>query len=242
MYEKSCDGGLRITLALKPEDGSDYRAVAYDLDNKRYTVRGFGSGANDIALRKFAISSTELEFDSIVSVGIEVLTPEGWPAASTEASVRAAEVGVRPPSLPVVGAPYVFDIVGANGNRVSNRDYTDKIIVIDCWATWCRPCMKKMPKLKKLYDRWHEEGLEVIGVNFDQDTARMNQAVEENGLPWRQISAPTDPASRILWWEVSSISTLPRLLVIGRDGVMLLDSNNPAELESLLARLFGGSG
>ncbi len=102
--------------------------------------------------------------------------------------------------------------------------------------------MKKMPKLKKLYDRWHENGLEVIGVNYDQDTARMNQAVEENSLPWRQIAAPTDPASRILWFEVSSISTLPRLLVIGRDGVMLLDSNSSVELESLLESLLGDGG
>ena len=50
-----------------------------------------------------------------------------------------------------------------------------KVVVIDFWATWCGPCVAEMPKMKELYAKYHDQGVEFIGVSLDQPK-------EEGGL------------------------------------------------------------
>ena len=99
--------------------------------------------------------------------------------------------------------------------------------------------MEKMPQLKALYGRWHGRGLEVIGVNFDGDEAKARRAVEALGLSWPQVAVPVDESSGELWEVASGITTLPRLLIVDREGVLRFDCR-PEELEGRLAELLGG--
>ncbi|MFX4790328.1 TlpA disulfide reductase family protein, partial [Acinetobacter baumannii] len=52
-----------------------------------------------------------------------------------------------------------------------------KVILVNYWATWCAPCKKEMPVLNSFYRRYHEQGLEIIGISADrpQDFARMRR-------------------------------------------------------------------
>ncbi len=236
----SSDGGLDIVIALKPSAGSTYRVVAFDSDGKRHELHGMGSGNGEFSLNRYMSSVDSLPFSKATSFGVEVLSPDGWETASAAAAIEASAAGLQPLPLPVVGQPYEFDLLGVDGQRIESQSVLGKVVLIDCWATWCTPCMKKMPALKLMYERWHEAGLDIVGVNFDQDAGKAQEVVADLKLPWPQVRVPSDVDSRRLWWEVSSISTLPRLLVVDRRGILAADCSNPDELAAVLEDLVGG--
>ena len=72
--------------------------------------------------------------------------------------------------------------------RLSDFVKNNKVTVIDCWASWCRPCMEEMPNIAMLYRKYHSLGVEVVGVSFDSEQQAWNSAVKNNDMVWPQLS------------------------------------------------------
>lgn len=63
-----------------------------------------------------------------------------------------------------------------------------KVLLIDFWASWCGPCRAEMPNVRAAYDKFHEQGFEIIGVSLDNDADAWKKAITELGMKWPQIS------------------------------------------------------
>ena len=87
-----------------------------------------------------------------------------------------------------------FSMPDINGNLVSLSDYKGKVILLDFWASWCKPCRAANPKMVKLYNNYHEKGLEMISISLDgtpQQTSPKQDwvnAIKEDKLSWTQVS------------------------------------------------------
>lgn len=205
-------------------DELEFVTVLFDDQGVRH---GFTStmvwGDDSAYTRESRVSSKDVPIKRITHVGVEVLTPDGRRQTAQTALDEARAAGVEVLPLPVPDEPYAFSLTTRSGEVVTSRGLRGKVVLIDCWATWCQPCMVKMPELKKLYNRYHRSGLEIIGVNFDERLTDMDAAVQKNGLAWPTVHVPNDEKVRDLWHRASSISVLPRLLLVGRDGRLLAD-------------------
>ena len=235
------DESLNLTLAYPREtpDGGHYikyRPVAFDADRKRYEFfhRGWGASGN-IGLGEFKLSK-EAPIDSIVDIGIERLAPDGLKIFAKAMAKLAREAGLEPLPFPTVGEPYTFDVTTTKNETLRSEDLRGKVILIDFWATWCGPCMTKMPKLKALYEKRHSDGFEIIGMNLDNSAAVMQKAVDSMDLPWPQVMVQTDSKKRELWELASGINNLPRLLLIDRQGNLHADCS-PHDLEQAIEQL-----
>lgn len=82
-----------------------------------------------------------------------------------------------------------FTLKDINGNTVTMSAVSGKIKIIDFWASWCGPCRLNNPALKKLYDEFHEKGLEIIGVSLDSNRDAWKKAIENDGLNWINVSS-----------------------------------------------------
>jgi cytochrome c biogenesis protein CcmG/thiol:disulfide interchange protein DsbE len=90
-----------------------------------------------------------------------------------------------------------------------------KVVLVNYWATWCAPCRKEMPLLNSFYRRYHEQGLELIGISADRprDYAKMRNVSST-------LAYPTTTLDRISQDGFGPPEGFPLTYVIDRDGIV----------------------
>ena len=122
-----------------------------------------------------------------------------------------------------VGRPFPeLKFKSTDGREIDVAQLKGKVVLMDFWATWCGPCCKAMPEVKKAYDTYKERGFEVIGFSLDKDLAAMNRYTQKEGLPWPQYfdgkGCENEVAKRF------HVYSIPRFLILDRAGVVRHDS------------------
>ncbi|MGH9490654.1 MAG: TlpA family protein disulfide reductase [Terriglobales bacterium] len=131
------------------------------------------------------------------------------------------------------------------GQRHQLSEFAGHYVLLDFWASWCVPCRAEMKTLREAYARDHAQGLDVLGLDADQDPARGEKFLRAAGLPWPQAaSASTYGVTHRVW----SIRWLPTLILLDPHRQIVWVSGNGGRGLSgkrLLAALndaVGGSG
>ena len=171
---------------------------------------------------RFAVSSPRNAepltglLNSIVEVHAVAASIVADVKAGIERSARQAEE---------LGKPFELTFTDAiSGREISvQKDLKGKVVVVDFWATWCPPCVRAVPGMKKLYAQYKDKGVEFIGVSLDLSEAdgglaALKDFVSKNEIAWPQYHQGNgDLSSR---WAVDAI---PTLFVIDADGEARLD-------------------
>ena len=74
-----------------------------------------------------------------------------------------------------------------NGKQMSLRDFRGKYVYIDMWATWCGPCQKELPFLKKLEEKYAGRNIVFVGLSIDADKAKWEARVKSGELCGTQL-------------------------------------------------------
>ena len=139
-----------------------------------------------------------------------------------------------------VGAPSpVFtNYENANGGTNSLSDFKGKLVYVDVWATWCRPCLAEIPALKALHDKFKaNKNIEFVSISVDDDKEAWKKAVKDKQLKGVQLIA--DKAFESQFIQDYGINQIPTFLLIDKDG-NILDANAPRpsdpEIEKILSK------
>ncbi|MBQ8676283.1 MAG: TlpA family protein disulfide reductase [Bacteroidaceae bacterium] len=92
--------------------------------------------------------------------------------------------------ISLVGKPApAFTLPDPEGNSHSLADVlkANKYVLIDFWASWCKPCRKSIPDLKEAYAKYHDRGFTIVSVSVDSDRDAWLKAVGEEQMPWLQL-------------------------------------------------------
>ncbi|WP_447973572.1 peroxiredoxin family protein [Nitrospira sp. Kam-Ns4a] len=105
---------------------------------------------------------------TLVLAAVTVLAPLGQGSAWS--------MGERPP---VVGMPAPdFSLADLQGRTQSLSSFRGKIVLINFWATWCKPCTTEMPAMQAMYDRLRDQNFVVLAVNELEDEAKVREHIQ----------------------------------------------------------------
>lgn len=80
-----------------------------------------------------------------------------------------------------------------NGNAIKLSSFKGKYLLLDFWASWCGPCRKENPELKKLYTKYGNTMVEFLSISIDTDKSKWLEAVQQDGLVWPQLIDDVEP-------------------------------------------------
>lgn len=84
--------------------------------------------------------------------------------------------------VPAVGtAAEDFRLVDLEGKQQSLSQYRGKIVLVNFWATWCKPCTTEMPAMQTAYDQLRDKGFVVLAVNELEDEAKVREHITQYG-------------------------------------------------------------
>lgn len=107
------------------------------------------------------------------------------------------QAGDRPAPRPVIFPAPDFTLPALSGGTLRLSDLRGKVVLLNFWATWCFACRTEMPAIEALYQRYKDQGLEVLAVNLDVlSTAGVEAFVKEVGLTFRILLDPAWAAAR----------------------------------------------
>jgi len=89
--------------------------------------------------------------------------------------------------------PFTARAQAQTGNWIEQLDlsqYENKVVYIDFWASWCRPCRKSFPWINAMQKKYQDQGLVVIGINLDSDIEKAYNFLKQTPAEFKLVSDP----------------------------------------------------
>jgi len=127
-----------------------------------------------------------------------------------------------------------FTQTDTNGVAVSLTSLQGKYVLVDFWASWCKPCRAQNPSLLRLYQKYNDKGFTILGVSLDSKKDAWLKAIHNDKLEWQQVSDLN------LWKNAVAkqykITYVPQNYLLDTHGVIIGKNLNEDELNEVLEK------
>ena len=129
-----------------------------------------------------------------------------------------------------------IEFVDESGKKVKLSSFRGKVVLMDFWASWCRPCRMENPNVVAAYNKYKDKGFTVISISQDQDLTKWQAAIKQDGLIW-----PNHFADRKINGIASmtyNIEYIPKTYLLDKTGKIVGKDLRGAMLEQELEKIF----
>jgi peroxiredoxin len=128
-----------------------------------------------------------------------------------------------------------FSLPDVNGQPVALSSFKGKYVLVDFWASWCRPCREENPNVVKAHRQFSDKNFTILGVSLDQEKEAWVKAIQKDSLAWSHVSD-------LKFWESSvvplyGISGIPYNVLLDPKGMIIAKNLRGENLQSTLRQV-----
>lgn len=231
---------VKITKAGEAGDAAALKAAADGLVEKAMKIDAIASESQELA-EMIGVYDEELGAAAFKQIA-ELFAKSDDPMRKQLAKVYAGKERFNN----LVGNEMLVEGLFLDGTEIKWEEYRGKVVLIDFWATWCGPCLVEIPNVRKLYEKYHDAGFDVISYSVDEDLEALEEFEKEEKLPWKTASEiksveKKNDEGEPVYKSVSDyygVDTIPTMVLVGKDGKVIDTEARGERLEELLEELF----
>ncbi|HEY8893240.1 MAG TPA: TlpA disulfide reductase family protein [Niastella sp.] len=181
------------------------------------------------------VVTRELEQDPIT---LEKRFNQLTPASQNGFYGKILQEGIAASKFGAVGSDAIeFTQNDTTGKPVSLNSFRGKYVLVDFWASWCKPCRMENPNVVTAYNKFKDKNFTVLGVSLDKVRESWIQAIKDDGLAWTQVSD-------LQYWNNAAarkykIESIPQNYLIDPNGKIVGKNLRGQDLEDKLCELLG---
>ncbi|MCB1203453.1 MAG: TlpA family protein disulfide reductase [Verrucomicrobiae bacterium] len=139
--------------------------------------------------------------------------------------------------LPGVGDEMKIAFTDLKGHEIDLSKMSDKVVLVDFWATWCGPCVAEMPNVIAAYEKYKDKGFEVIGISLDEDKGAVEKFVSDRGVTWPQYFDGKGWENELA--QRFGIGSIPATFLVGKGGKIVASNLRGPALEEAIEKALG---
>ena len=128
-----------------------------------------------------------------------------------------------------------FSQTDTAGNPVPISAFRGKYVLVDFWASWCRPCRQENPNVVAAFDKFKNKNFTVLGVSLDQNKKAWLDAIKMDGLQWSHVSDLKGWGNQVA--AIFKVTSIPQNLLLDPEGRIIAKNLRGNVLESRLSAL-----
>lgn len=130
-----------------------------------------------------------------------------------------------------------INLPGPDGKLYALSSLRGKVVLIDFWASWCRPCMQELPNVKAAYTKYKSKGFEIFGVSLDEKKDKWENAISSNQMDWIHVSDLKQWQSVVC--PIYGVNSIPFTVLLDKSGKIIATNLRGEELDKKLAEVLG---
>ena len=142
-----------------------------------------------------------------------------------EAKTKNTAIGAKAPD---------FSAPGPDGEQIALNDVLGKVTLVDFWAAWCKPCRAENPNVVAAYKKYHDKGLNILGVSLDRKADAWKKAIADDGLEWNHVSHVQyfGPIAKLY-----NVDAIPAAFLLDENGIIIAKNLRGKALHDKISEL-----